>query len=60
MKVNKFKNMSAEELRKEHAEIQKEIFNLHVQRSIGKTPQTHLFRKLRKDIARILTELKGS
>lgn len=63
MKTKKFSNMSVKELRDEQIAIQKEIFNLRVQRSIGQTPQTHLFRTLRRDIARIqtrLTEKEGS
>jgi len=61
--MSKFKDMSVEELLKEKVAILKELFNLRVQRSIGQTPQTHLFRSLRRDIARIetsLTQREGS
>lgn len=58
MKANELRNKSTQELQGEQVAIQKEIFNLRMQRGLGQTPQTHLFRKLRKDIARIKTILR--
>lgn len=58
MNAIELKGKSVEELYSERLAIQKEIFNLRIQRGIGQTPQTHLFRKLRRDIARINTILK--
>jgi large subunit ribosomal protein L29 len=58
MKANELRSKSVEELHSEQVAIQKEIFNLRMQRGIGQTPQTHLFRKLRRAIARIMTILR--
>jgi large subunit ribosomal protein L29 len=58
MKTNEYSTKSVEELRNEQVAIQKELFNLRIQRGIGQTPQTHLFRKLKKNIARIKTILR--
>ncbi|HSW69540.1 MAG TPA: 50S ribosomal protein L29 [Gammaproteobacteria bacterium] len=58
MKASELKSKSVKELYDEQVAIQREIFNLRMQRGIGQTPQTHLFRKLRRDIARIKTILR--
>jgi len=63
MKANELRTKSLEELHSEQVLILKEIFNLRMQRGLGQTTQTHLFRKLRRDIARIktiLNEKEGS
>ena len=63
MKANELRNKSVTELQAEQVAVQKEIFNLRMQRGIGQTPQSHLFRKLKRDIARIktiLSEKEGS
>jgi large subunit ribosomal protein L29 len=58
MKTNELRTKSVDELRSEQIAIQKELFNLRMQRGIGQTVQAHLFRKLKKDIARIKTILR--
>ena len=58
MKASELRSKSLEELQSEQVGIQKEIFNLRMQRGIGQTQQTHLFRKLRRAVARIKTILK--
>lgn len=58
MKASELKTKSIDELHSEQVAIQKEMFSLRMQRGIGQTPQTHLFRKLRRDIARIKTILR--
>lgn len=58
MKASELKNKSVEELNKELLELLKEQFNLRMQRGIGQTPQAHLFRKVRKDVARVKTILR--
>jgi len=58
MKASELKSKSVKELHDEQIAIQKEIFNLRMQRGTGQTPQTHLFRKLRRDIARLKTILR--
>lgn len=57
MKANELRNKSVNELQDEQLAIYKELFNLRMQRGIGQTPKTHLFRKLKKEIARIKTIL---
>ena len=58
MKSNELKSKSVKELLDEQIAIQKELFNMRMQKGIGQTPPTHLFRKLKKDIARIKTILR--
>ena len=58
MKTSELRNKSAEELQSEQLAIHRELFNLRMQRGIGQSPQTHLFRKLKRDIARIKTILR--
>lgn len=58
MKTNELRSKSVEELNSEQIAIRKELFNLRIQRGIGQTPQTHLFRKLKRQVARIKTILK--
>lgn len=63
MKPSELRTKSEKDLHNEEAAILKEIFSLRMQRGTGQTVQTHLFRKLRRDIARlktILREKKGS
>ncbi len=58
MKVSELRDKTAGELQTELLELMKEQFNLRIQRGVGQTPQTHLFNKVRKDIARIKTILR--
>ena len=58
MNTNELRNKSVQELQDEQFAIRKELFNLRMQRGIGQTPQTHLFRKLKRNVARIKTILK--
>ncbi len=64
MKATESKNKSIDELKTELMALLKEQFNLRIQRGIGQaTQQSHLFRKVRRAIARvktILTEKEGS
>ena len=57
MNVSEFRNKSVDELKNEMLALLKEQFNLRIQRGVGQSTQTHLFRKVRKDIARIKTIL---
>jgi large subunit ribosomal protein L29 len=62
MNASELRNKTVEELKSELLALLKEQFNLRIQRGVGQTPSTHLFRKVRKEIARIKTILceKGS
>jgi len=57
MKANELRSKSAQELHNEQLAIQKEIFNLRMQRGLGQTPQNNL-KELRRNIARIKTVLR--
>ncbi len=62
MKATELKAKSVQELNTEMLALLKEQFNLRIQRGVGQTPKTHLFKKVRRSIARIKTILseKGS
>jgi large subunit ribosomal protein L29 len=52
-----YRNMSAEDLKKELIELRREQFNLRMQQGAGNMPKVHRFGAVRKDIARIKTVL---
>jgi large subunit ribosomal protein L29 len=62
MKAIDLRSKSIEELNGEMLALLKEQFNLRIQRGVGQAPKSHLFRKVRHNIARIKTILneKGS
>lgn len=62
MKATELRNKSIEELTKELLALLKEQFNLRIQRGAGQPQKSHLFKKVRLEIARIKTILneKGS
>ena len=53
---------SVDELKVELIELLKEQFSLRIQKGAGQAPKSHVFRKVRRGIARIKTILnqKGS
>lgn len=57
MKAKELREKTVGELKNELLALLKEQFNLRIQRGVGQNPQTHLFRKVRKEIARIKTIL---
>lgn len=62
MKASELRGKSIDELKSELLALFKEQFNLRLQRGIGQPPKSHLFRKVKRAIARIKTLLteKGS
>ena len=58
MKVEELRNKNIDELTKELLALLREQFNLRVQKGMGQSPKTHLFKKVRLNIARIKTILK--
>lgn len=58
MKTTELRNKSEGELNTELLALLKEQFNLRIQRGVSQVAQTHLFRKVRKEIARIKTILR--
>jgi large subunit ribosomal protein L29 len=57
MNASELRTKSVNELRDELAALFKEQFNIRIQKGIGQSPQTHLFKKVRRQIARIKTIL---
>ena len=58
MNTSELRSKSAEELNDELLALLKEQFNLRVQKGIGQAPQAHLFKKVRRQMARIKTVLR--
>lgn len=59
MNASELRSKSVEELQGELLAVVKEQFNLRIQRGVGQqAPQSHLFRKARRQIARIKTILR--
>ena len=56
--LNELRNKTIEELNAEQAAMQKELFNLRMQRGVGQSVQTHLFKKARRQAARIKTIIR--
>lgn len=58
MKVSELKNMTIPELKKELLELQRESFNLRMQKATGQLTRVHLIDAARKSVARIKTILR--
>lgn len=59
MKVSELSNKSIDELKNELLSLFKEQFNLRLQKGVGQPPKVHLFKQVRRNIARIKTILKA-
>ncbi len=57
MNASELKQKSVEELNEELLSLLREQFNLRMQLSTGQLAQTHLLRKVRRDVARVKTIL---
>ena len=53
-----FKGKSAEELQGTVADLKKELFNLRFQKASGELTNTSRFREAKREIARVLTQLR--
>ena len=53
MKASELRKKSSKDLNKELHDLLRESFNLRTQRSMGQVSQTHQFKRIKKDIARI-------
>ena len=58
MNTSELRNKTVEELNNELLALLKEQFNLRVQKGVGQNPQAHLFKKVRRQVARIKTILR--
>ena len=62
MNIKELRSKTVEELTQEIDSLAKEHFNLRMQRSMSQQPKPHLFKRVRRMIAKIktvLTEKKG-
>ncbi len=57
-KIKDLRNLTPEELNQKQKSIKEELYNLNYQRKYGRLEKPHMFKVLRKDIARINTLLK--
>lgn len=55
VKINEIKNSNKEELHKLFVDLKRKFFNIRFQKSEGNLSDTSQIRKVRKDIARVLT-----
>lgn len=57
MKTRELKELEKEELLNKYNSLKKELYELNYQRKMGRVEKPHLFKKVKRDIARILTIL---
>lgn len=57
MKASEIREKSADELNEELTSLLREQFNMRMQRGIGQMGQSHRFKEVRRDIARVKTVL---
>lgn len=58
MKATELREKTPTDLNAELLALLKEQFNLRIQKGSGQAPKAHLFKKVRRDIARIKTILQ--
>lgn len=57
MKTSELRNLSSQELSQKEQDLHKELFKLEFQRRMGRVEKPHLFKQIKRDIARIKTIL---
>ncbi|MDP2943791.1 MAG: 50S ribosomal protein L29 [Candidatus Omnitrophota bacterium] len=60
MKIKELTNLSKEELVNKEKELKKELFKLNLQRYAGRVEKPHMFKIVKRDIARIQTLLSAA
>lgn len=58
MKTNELRKKSEDELKEELLDLLKEQFNLRMKKGMGEVPRRHLYKRVRRSIARVKTLLK--
>ncbi len=58
MNTKELRNKTTDDLQAEIVAMQKELFNLRMQKGLGQSPQTHLFKKIKRNVARVKTLLR--
>lgn len=56
---NNYKDMSVAELTNEESKLRTELFNLTFQKKVGQLQNTSSIREVKRDIARVKTELNA-
>ena len=59
MKASELRDKSQAELRETLSELLKEQFNLRMQRGTGQLARPHLMKEVRRNIARVKTEMSA-
>lgn len=62
MKASELRQKSVEDLKKERLELLREQFNLRMQKATGQLAKPHLFKQVRRNIARlnmVMSEKEG-
>ena len=57
MKANELREKSAQQLNEQLLELLRDQFNLRMQKATGQLGQSHLLSQVKRDIARVKTEL---
>ncbi len=57
MTAEELRQKSATELNHELLDLLREQFNLRMQKGMGESPRSHLYKKVRREIARVKTIL---
>ena len=55
MSAADYQDKAVDNLKKELKDLFREQFNLRMQKGMGESPKPHLYKKVRRDIARIKT-----
>jgi large subunit ribosomal protein L29 len=59
MKIGELRNLTREELLQKAKQLKEELFKLNAQRYAGRVEKPHMFKLIKKDIARIKTILNS-
>jgi large subunit ribosomal protein L29 len=57
MKISQFKDMTVKELVAKSRDLRQELFNLRLQQATSQLEKPHRINELRKDIARVETQI---
>jgi len=58
MKASDLRKLTDEELREKERQLRKELFNLRYQKESGQLGNTAMIKKVKRDLARVLTILR--
>jgi large subunit ribosomal protein L29 len=59
MKISQFKDMTVKELVAKSRDLRQELFNLRLQQATSQLEKPHRINQLRKDIARVETQISS-